>query len=248
MVTTANGGYYRFDGLSIGDYIVEVVASNFSSNNSLANLASSTGGNQEANPNMDGDINDNGIDTPVGGAIRSGIITLGGTEPTNEAEPGSYGVGSVTGIASDDNNSNLTVDFGFYSPCLIQTTEQIQNACIDNGTPTNLADDYYTVTLNATNGTSTDQYEVVINAAIDGTGGTVLGTATYGTSITVGDGSDTTPANDFAADGVSTYIITVRDVNDNTCFTTYTTTIVANCSSCPAPVCPPVQITINRAN
>jgi len=116
-VTTTNGGYYRFDDLPAGDYFVEVIASNFSASNSLENFTSSTGANQEPTPNANGDSNDNGLDVPISGAIRSGTITLGDTEPTGETEPGSYGVGSTTGAAATDENSNLTVDFGFITLC-----------------------------------------------------------------------------------------------------------------------------------
>jgi hypothetical protein len=114
-VTTANGGYYRFDELPAGDYIIEVLAANFNSGNNLENYTSSTGTSQETNPNSNGDNNDNGLDAAVGGGIRSGIITLGNIEPTNEGEPASYNSGSVTGTAAVDNLSNLTVDFGFFT-------------------------------------------------------------------------------------------------------------------------------------
>lgn len=110
-LTTDANGYYLFDNLPPGDYIVEIAASNFVGSGALVGLSSSTGAGQEADPNLDGDSNDNGLDTPVAGAIRSGIVTLGPgtTEPTGETDLGPNG----SGIASND-RSNLTVDFGFF--------------------------------------------------------------------------------------------------------------------------------------
>jgi len=114
IVTTGNDGYYRFDEIPAGDYIVEILATDFNSGGVLENYVSTNGAQQEINPNANADTNDNGLDTPVAGATRSGIITLGDTEPTSEDEPISYAAGSTTGTAAPDTDSNLTVDFGFY--------------------------------------------------------------------------------------------------------------------------------------
>lgn len=114
-VTTAAGGYYRFDDLPAGDYIVEVAAGDFTSGGILQNYSSTDGSAQEENPNNNIDTNDNGLDMTVAGAVRSGIISLGtGNLPTGEDEPITYGAGSFTGTAGGDTESNLTVDFGFY--------------------------------------------------------------------------------------------------------------------------------------
>ncbi len=110
--TTANGGYYRFDALTAGDYIVQIAASNFVTSGALIGYTSS--GPTEANPNSDVDSNDNGLNTPIAGAIRSGTITLGPatSEPTLETDIASP---SPAGEAPDG-RSNLTVDFGFVPP------------------------------------------------------------------------------------------------------------------------------------
>lgn len=127
-VTTANGGYYRFDNLLPGSYIVEVLPSNFGG--ALENYGSSTGAGQEADPDSNGDTNDNGLDTPTSaGAIRSGVVTLSDSEPTGEAEPGAYGAGSTTGTAAADDLSNLTVDFGFQRLRDNPDYEDPQNPC-----------------------------------------------------------------------------------------------------------------------
>lgn len=108
---TGSGGYYLFDNLPAGDYIVEVAASNCNPGGPLNGLTNSTGAGQEADANLDGDNNDNGLDSTGTCGVRSSVVTLGPgtTEPTNEADLGPQG----SGIASND-RSNLTVDFGYF--------------------------------------------------------------------------------------------------------------------------------------
>lgn len=109
---TADGGYYRFDNLPAGNYVVEINPSNFSGNRPLVGYLSSTP--TEANPNSDVDSNDNGIDNPdpAANGIRSGVVTLGpnASEPTGESDL------SPTGQGNPDDRSNMTVDFGFFLP------------------------------------------------------------------------------------------------------------------------------------
>ncbi|EFO79830.1 conserved repeat domain protein [Oscillochloris trichoides DG-6] len=109
-VTTDADGYYRFDRLLAGDYVVEIVDTNFAG--VLNNYISSSGINEEGNPNDDGDSNDNGLDTMVAGAIRSGTVTLGGTEPSGDNDPAT----NPEAGEAVDSRSNRTVDFGFYLP------------------------------------------------------------------------------------------------------------------------------------
>jgi hypothetical protein len=130
VTTTANGGYYRFDRLLAGDYIVEIAASNFITGNPLAGLRSSY--IDDNNPNSDVDRNDNGIGrTPsITQGIRSGVVTLGTdaapAEPTGESDlaPGGQG--------TDDNRANMTVDFGFFGP-LVHLGNQVWFDTNDNG-------------------------------------------------------------------------------------------------------------------
>jgi len=112
--TTDANGYYAFGGLEAGDYFV-MVTDPFNQA-ALVGISSSTNG-EEANPNDDGDNNDNGVNTVTIGAVTglaSGVVTLGagGSEPTNEVRR--------NGSSTDDDNdlypdalSNLSVDFGF---------------------------------------------------------------------------------------------------------------------------------------
>jgi len=109
--TTDANGYYRFDNLNGGTYIVEVASSNFGNDGPLKTYKiSSIGGGEELDPDMDVDNNDNGVN-PIssGQAVRSGTITLGpgASEPISEADLGPGGQGN------DDAFANMTVDFGF---------------------------------------------------------------------------------------------------------------------------------------
>jgi SdrD B-like domain len=101
---TDTNGYYCFNNLGAGQYVASVAASNFTG--PLVGLTSSTGAGQEADPNLDVDNNDNGIDGA--GAISSGVIVLGGDEPLAEVD------GKDACVGMPDNRNNLSIDFGFY--------------------------------------------------------------------------------------------------------------------------------------
>ena len=108
--TTAGGGKYLFSGLAAGDYSVRIPAGQAV----LAPYVSSSNG-EEASPNSNGDNNDNGTTVDVAG-VTSGVVTLGplAVEPTNEV----LRSGSATDDDNDafaDNQSNVSVDFGFYT-------------------------------------------------------------------------------------------------------------------------------------
>jgi len=120
--TTITNGYYIFTGLPAGDYQVRIPAANFQPAGLLDGYTHSTGPAQEADPNSDGDQNDNGLDgsDPVVDGITSAVVTIGGTtptlasggpEPTSET-PAESGTAGDDGAGTPDINSNLTVDFG----------------------------------------------------------------------------------------------------------------------------------------
>ncbi len=121
-ISTDSVGHYEFDGLLAGDYFVVIPddQSTASTPTALNGFYSSTNG-EEADPDADGDNNDNGASTITGAGpdgITSGTLTVGegsGTaEPTTEVERS----GSSTDDDADtfpDDRSNLTVDFGFYT-------------------------------------------------------------------------------------------------------------------------------------
>ncbi len=123
--TTANGGYYLFDNLFPGDYVVVIPASNFTGAGVLTGYWSSAttraadGAISEVtapDADDDADLDDNGTRQTSGAfsnAVISSAVTLGPTglvEPANDddLEPG------VNHGNQPDGRSNLSVDFGFY--------------------------------------------------------------------------------------------------------------------------------------
>lgn len=121
---TSQGGYYRFDNLAPGDYVVVIPASQFDTGAPLAGYQSSgttidnAGNITEApspDPNNDIDNDDNGERVTSGafaGAVISKAVTLGpaANEPTNDTDAP---FPNPAGEAPND-RSNRTVDFGFY--------------------------------------------------------------------------------------------------------------------------------------
>jgi hypothetical protein len=94
--TTDNGGFYSFDGLAPGDYIVQVDQSNFNSGGALEGLSPSG-----ATVDPDGDVDhDNSGMAVVGQGAVSGAITLDYDSETTDDGTG-------------QNDVNTTLDFGF---------------------------------------------------------------------------------------------------------------------------------------
>ncbi|MBL7773540.1 MAG: hypothetical protein JNM95_11810 [Chitinophagaceae bacterium] len=118
--TTGANGLYLFVNLIPGNYIVGVIPPPVS-----GGTYNSSTNNQEANPNLNIDNNDNGVNV-VGTEVRTGTITLAaGTEPINENP---YNASNL------DSNNNLTVDFGFYvcpNPFQFAPIEVCANTTID---------------------------------------------------------------------------------------------------------------------
>ena len=111
--TTDANGYYLFENLLAGDYIVQIDGANFSASGDLVGYRSST--STEANPNVDMDNTDNGIDDadPANNGIQSGVVTLAqALEPVDESSADS--VDADDDGDADDDNANLTIDFGFH--------------------------------------------------------------------------------------------------------------------------------------
>jgi LPXTG-site transpeptidase (sortase) family protein len=120
--TTDVDGYYRFDNLVAGNYIVEVVPP--------AGYASTIdAGDPDSDPDDD---DDNGINF-VGSNVRSNPVTLGpgGTEPINEDNP-STNPEATLGEAPDD-RSNRTVDFGFILANATSNKQLTSTVMMDNG-------------------------------------------------------------------------------------------------------------------
>ena len=105
---TAGGGKYLFSDLPAGDYSVRIPSGQVL----LDGLWSSSNG-EEADPDSNGDNNDNGTIVNASG-VTSGVITLGPTanEPTNETLRSDVSTDDDND-AFPDNQSNYSVDFGF---------------------------------------------------------------------------------------------------------------------------------------
>ncbi len=184
---TANGGYYRFDNLGAGDYVIVIPSSQlnggvltgyWSSGTTLNGTGSAT---ETAAPDPDNNIDsdDNGTRQTAGafnGAVISGAVTLGpGTvEPTTDADadptnpPGE----------SPDNQSNRTLDFGFYRGQLgnlVFIDANNDGAFSAGETPLAGA----TVQLFAADGTTeiTVGVDGILGTADDGAGGVTTGVA-----------------------------------------------------------------------
>lgn len=130
--TTDTRGFYLFsnipyDSADINNnrYIIGIPASNFNdSTDPLYNLRSSTGPSPTFTytnpPSTNGDSNDNGIDpAPAQEALSANFTLEPTTEPTAESNLSSNNrdgpPGARRGVNGErDNNSDLTIDFGFF--------------------------------------------------------------------------------------------------------------------------------------
>jgi hypothetical protein len=157
-------GYYRFDGLPAGTYVVVVDV--IGSGTNLNGMITSTG--WSTNLTLAGDLRDHGIDAPMAtfsvlpGGIASVPVTVGiGLQPTNEATSGS---GAGANGPSGDVSDNLTVDFGFFNPSPTAAVLAWLGAYVDaNGqvrvTWQTLSEDhllYFDVLRSAPSGVATD--------------------------------------------------------------------------------------------
>jgi hypothetical protein len=171
--TTGANGIYSFTGLAPGDYVVSLDASNFTGGGALVGKVNTAGGT-DPDDNVDND--DNGIAGP-GGTIISAPIRLDyNSEPT-------AGIG---------NNTNNTLDFGFFTPNTAPTSTNfngdiagyIEGAApvrLDVGGNATLADSTNT---NFNGGTLTVHIGTGAAAGED-----VLGFSTSGTTVTMSSGT-----------------------------------------------------------
>jgi uncharacterized repeat protein (TIGR01451 family) len=124
--TTVNGGYYLFNNLQAGNYVIAIPASELGAGETLEGYWSS-GTSRTADgalvetttaANSDIDSDDNGTLSTSGllnGAVTSSVITLGpgASEPTDETDLDATLPGSQQG--QPNAQANMTVDFGFYT-------------------------------------------------------------------------------------------------------------------------------------
>lgn len=107
---TNSAGHYIFDNLAPGDYFVHVDAINFQSGGVLDGYLSSLGAG--ANESTDQTSDENGVDVtnPAASGVSSLVYSLQPDgEPIADDDTGYSG-------SLDDNNVNLTADFGFWAP------------------------------------------------------------------------------------------------------------------------------------
>jgi hypothetical protein len=194
-------GYYYFDQLTPGDYVVYIPASNF-----LLNAALDS---KESYPGADagnGDNNDNGQDVPVNGGIRSNVFTLTpNAMPTNEPGAGGSGTGTPAyqGIL-DDNNVNETIDFTFR--CVNPLPDIIADITVNTDPGVCTAVVTYNVNIVTTpSGNLTVTYE--FTGATTGSG---TGTGS-GSTFNLGETTITITATNACTTVVRVFTITVID-------------------------------------
>lgn len=190
--TTANGGYYLFDNLLPGEYVVSLPASNFTGVGAALVGARSSATYRDADapygiletaapdPDNNADSDDNGtLQTggPFAGQVTSLPVTLGPTgltEPTDESDL-EAGVGQGT---QPDGRANMTVDFGFYRVSVgnLVYSDGNENGNYDGG-PLDAPLSGITVRLYAENGTTEIMVgpDGILGTADDGPGGVVTG-------------------------------------------------------------------------
>lgn len=142
---------------------------------------------------------------------NAGVITVNDDESflnvrLNEGfgvrSPVSFSVLSKTGNCEREFSTNL-LKFNL-------EINTIQEECNNNETNNITKDDYFFFDLfvESMNAGSSNDYEVVLNASNDGSGGIILANGTYDSNIINGTDSDNTREFDFTADGSTTYTIT----------------------------------------
>jgi hypothetical protein len=177
------------------------------------------------------------------GLLASNATTLSGGAITisNLGSPATATTYTFRIYGVDENcykDITAVLDPSVCPPCSITATFT-QSPCNSNNTSVITVDDYFTLTVSgvtATNGGTSGKYEVMLNGTTLNSGGTA-----YGTSVTVGG------ILYFKSDNVTTYDLTVRDLDMPTCTATFKTAPSASCSAvdCKPIICLPVTVTRN---
>lgn len=118
--TTSNAtGYYLFDGLAAGNYLVRIPSSAFGAGQPLNGLVSSFDAVAQANPANQTDSNDNGVDEAapvINGVTTRQVRLIPFAAQTGENDPAPQVQQSRGRFGETDSDSNLTIDFGFTRP------------------------------------------------------------------------------------------------------------------------------------
>jgi uncharacterized repeat protein (TIGR01451 family) len=96
---TAGGGLYQFTNLFPDDYFVVIPQNQFALGNALSGFQTSQSGTTAPDPDTNIDGDDNGTTVAGVGVVSAAVTLVSRDEPTNDGDA--------------DNNTNLTVDFGF---------------------------------------------------------------------------------------------------------------------------------------
>ena len=123
---TRDGGCYLFSGLADGSYTVVIPASEFLGAGSLANTQSSTGAGSDTT--ADDDADENGDDDESDGVSSNVFALAANTEPTESGKDG-------TSDDANENDYNLTADFGFTSKAGTFAQWQVDNSGLSDTTP-----------------------------------------------------------------------------------------------------------------
>jgi hypothetical protein len=123
-------GFYRFDALAAGRYVVKVEAVNFASGAHLDGFMSSKV--DETTPDNDVDGNDDGLGELGGPApVSSGVITLGPGDVEPRATDAT--VLSASGLGARDGRANMTIDFGFTATVDLGVTKSLVSKELGQG-------------------------------------------------------------------------------------------------------------------
>ncbi len=134
--TTANGGKYLFDNLIPGNYFIHIPKTEFASGKPLFGKVSVDG--NDGDYGTDDQLSENGSDNPDPSTLglRSSVFILNyNLEPINSGtELGFDNTSDDTSDASDDNNTDLTIDFGFANPapCSMTISQAKATPCYKN--------------------------------------------------------------------------------------------------------------------
>ena len=170
--TTDANGFYSFEGLATGSYIVQINEANFNSGAALDGLISVIATSADPNDNVDND--DNGVRVTGQGVVSAAIDLDYDTEPT----------------AGAGNDTNNTLDFGFLSnapPVLTNLdgdtatfTEDGPAVLLDQGTLATVTDSNNpnfnngSLTASVSGGTAEDQLSFLEDAIVDIDGSNIV--------------------------------------------------------------------------
>ena len=132
--TTDSGGFYLFDGLDRGTYVVRIPASEFAAGGLLEGYISTEGNGHDAPSADDGvDLDDNGIGDEANGWTQTLPFTIDyATAPTGETMLA--GDTTQTDDGADlDADIDLTVDLGFVTRPPMSLGNQVWRDVNDNG-------------------------------------------------------------------------------------------------------------------